>query len=138
MAMNRILIVEDDRDIAELVQYNLKADGLDVTLVSDGSPALCELQKGGYDLLVLDLMLPKVSGLEVCKAVRCDPTLEHTPILVMTARGEDSMRALAFAMGASDYLAKPFSPRELITRVRALLHCAEPPQPAAAGSSNAR
>jgi DNA-binding response OmpR family regulator len=137
--MSRVLIVEDDRDIAELVQYNLRAEGLDVTLVADGRPALCELQKGGYDLLVLDLMLPTVSGLEVCKAVRCSPALEHIPILVTTARGEEAMRALAFAMGASDYLAKPFSPRELIVRVRTLLHWPERPQPAAAaGSSGGR
>ena len=136
--MNRILIVEDDRDIAELVQYNLKADGWDVTLVSDGRPALCELQKGGYGLVVLDLMLPTVSGLEICKAVRCNPAQEHIPILVITARGEEAMRSLAFAMGASDYLAKPFSPRDLITRVRTLLQGPEPPQPAAAaGSSSA-
>lgn len=133
--MSRILIVEDDRDIAELVQYNLKASGLDVTLVSDGRPALCELQKGGFDLLVLDLMLPTMSGLEVCKAVRCNPALEHLPILVMTARGEDAIRSLVLSMGANDYLAKPFTPRELVARVTALLQCAERPQPVATAGS---
>jgi DNA-binding response OmpR family regulator len=119
--MSRILIVEDDRDIAELVQYNLAADGLDVTLVSDGRPALNELQKGGFDLLVLDLMLPTISGLEVCKAVRANPSTGELPILIMTARGEEEIRRLVLSLGANDYLAKPFSPRELVARVRTLL-----------------
>jgi DNA-binding response OmpR family regulator len=119
--MNRILIVEDDRDIAELVQYNLVADGMDVTVVFDGRPALNELQKGGFDLLVLDLMLPTVSGLEICKAVRANPTLRHIPILVMTARGEEEIHRSAFAVGANDFLKKPFDPRVLVARVRALL-----------------
>jgi DNA-binding response OmpR family regulator len=119
--MSRVLIVEDDRDIAELVQYNLAADGLEVTIVSDGRPALSELFKGGFDLLVLDLMLPTVSGLEVCKAVRGNPAFGQLPILIMTARGEDSIRDLVLSMGANDYLAKPFNPRELVAHVRALL-----------------
>jgi DNA-binding response OmpR family regulator len=125
--MARVLLVEDDRDIAELVQYNLQADDLDVTVVYDGRPALHELARGGFDLLVLDLMLPTISGLEVCKAVRSDPALNQLPILILTARGEESIRSLAFAMGASDYLVKPFNPRELVTRVKTLL-----PQPAKA------
>jgi DNA-binding response OmpR family regulator len=128
--MMRVLVVEDDRDIAELVQYNLRADGLEVVLVPDGRPALCELRKGGFELLLLDLMLPEVSGLEVCKAVRCDPALQHLPILIMTARSEEAIRDLAFSLGASDYLVKPFSPRELVARARNLM-----PQPAKAVAS---
>jgi DNA-binding response OmpR family regulator len=119
--MMRILVVEDDRDIAELVRYNLQAEGLEVVLAPDGRPALCELEKGGFDLLVLDLMLPTISGLEVCKAVRCDAGLQELPILIMTARGEETIRGLAFSMGATDYLVKPFSPLELVARVRTLL-----------------
>ena len=121
----RILVVEDDCDIGVLVQYNLRADGFEVLLAGDGPPALCELQKGGIDLLVLDLMLPTMSGLEVCKAVRSDPVLRQIPILIMTARGEDAVRMLAFQMGASDYLVKPFHTHELLERVRSLM-----PQPA--------
>jgi CheY-like chemotaxis protein len=85
--MMRILVVEDDPDIGQLVQYNLHADGFEVTLATDGRPALRELEKGGVDLLVLDLMLPEMSGLEVCKAVRSDAALRQIPILIMTARG---------------------------------------------------
>jgi DNA-binding response OmpR family regulator len=119
--MIRILVVEDDQHIAELVQYNLNSDGLDVSVVYDGGPALAELRKGTFDLLVLDLMLPTISGLEVCKAVRRDPALMRMPILVVTARGEEAVRSLAFSMGANDYLTKPFTPRELVARVRSLL-----------------
>lgn len=125
----RVLIVEDHRDIAELVQYNLKAEGFDVSVVYDGPPALIELRKGTFDLLVLDLMLPTISGLEVCKRVRSDPALKHLPILILTARGEESVRRLAFALGANDYLAKPFNPTELRSRARTLLRSSESPQP---------
>src|SRR5262245_34545813 len=121
MELPRVLVVEDDRDIAELVRYNLQADGFEVTVVGDGRPALAELARNRSDLLVLDLMLPAVSGLEVCKAVRNDPEVWQTPILIMTARGEESIRSLAFTMGASDYLVKPFPPHELVARVKNLL-----------------
>jgi DNA-binding response OmpR family regulator len=99
----------------------LELDGFEVTLLADGRPALYELQRGTFDLVVLDLMLPALSGLEVCKAVRGDPTLQQLPILIMTARGEEALRSLAFATGANDYLVKPFSPRELAARVRTIM-----------------
>lgn len=132
--MMRILVVEDDRDIGQLVRYNLQADGFDVTLVEDGRPALCELQGGGFDLLVLDWMLPAVPGLEVCKAVRGNPVLRQLPILVVTARGEEAVRSLAFSAGANDYLVKPFTLHELVARVRALLPPERPIESAGAAS----
>jgi two-component system, OmpR family, phosphate regulon response regulator PhoB len=125
--MMRVLIVEDHKDIAELVQYNLQSEGFDATVVYDGPPALIELRKGVFDLLVLDLMLPKLSGLEICRAVRCDPNLTHLPILVLTARGEEALRDTAFSAGANDYLVKPFHPAELKARARTLLRPAEKP-----------
>jgi DNA-binding response OmpR family regulator len=128
--MLRILVVEDDPDIAELVRYNLQAIGLDVIIAADGISALRELRQGSFDLLILDLMLPTVSGLEICKEVRAQPVLQELPVLVMTARGEDAMRELAFSMGATDYLVKPFSPGELVGRVKALL-----PRPVAEAAS---
>lgn len=128
--MTRVLIVEDHRDIAELLRYNLETDSLDVTVACDGGPALAELRANAFDLLVLDLMLPEMSGLEVCKAVRCDPLLRDLPILILTARGEESIRNLAFSLGANDYLLKPFHPGELRLRVRNLLCRQEIPQPA--------
>ena len=125
--MVRILVVEDESDIAELVQYNLQAAGMLVTLTPDGRPALEELQNEDFDLLVLDLMLPTLSGLEVCKAIRSNPNFQQLPILIVSARCDEATRILALAVGASDYLVKPFSPRELVERVRALLpRTAEP------------
>ena len=116
----RILVVEDDRDIAELVRYNLIADAHDVTIVYDGIPALCELRKDRFDLLILDLMLPALPGLEVCKAVRANPVLKDLPILIMTAHVDAAIRDTALSMGANDYLPKPFTPCDLRNRMRKL------------------
>jgi len=124
--LKRILIIEDDRDIVELVRYNLANEGFEVTAVTDGSVALSLLRKSMPDLVILDLMLPKMPGLEVCKEVRRDPALNRLPILMLTARGEEADRVVGLEMGADDYVTKPFSPRELAARVKALLRRAEP------------
>ena len=124
--MKRILIIEDDRDIVELVRYNLANEGFEVTAVTDGSVASSLLRKSTPDLVILDLMLPKMPGLEVCKEVRRDPALNRLPILMLTARGEEADRVVGLEMGADDYVTKPFSPRELAARVKALLRRAEP------------
>ena len=125
--MKRILIIEDDRDIVELVRYNLSGEGFQVTSASDGSSGLATLKKSPPDLLLLDLMLPKLSGLEICREVRRDDSLNRLPILMLTARGEEADRVVGLEMGADDYVTKPFSPRELAARVKALLRRAEPP-----------
>jgi phosphate regulon transcriptional regulator PhoB len=119
--MKRILIVEDDRDIVELVRYNLEQEGFQVSAVGDGSSGLAQIRKSPPDLLILDLMLPKFSGLEVCKAVRREPALNRLPILMLTARGDESDRVVGLELGADDYVTKPFSPRELMARIKALL-----------------
>ena len=124
--MKRILIIEDDRDIVELVRYNLANEGFEVSAVTDGSVALSLLRKSTPDLVILDLMLPKMPGLEVCKEVRRDPALNRLPILMLTARGEEADRVIGLEMGADDYVTKPFSPRELAARVKALLRRTEP------------
>ncbi len=124
--MKRILIIEDDRDIVELVRYNLANEGFEVTSVADGSAALASLRKSTPDLVILDLMLPKMPGLEVCKEIRRDAALNRLPILMLTARGEEADRVIGLEMGADDYVTKPFSPRELAARVKALLRRAEP------------
>jgi len=124
--MRRILIIEDERDIVELVRYNLEKEGFQVISVGDGVTGLAQLKKSPPDLLVLDLMLPKLSGLEVCKEVRRDQALNRLPILMLTARGEEADRVLGLELGADDYVTKPFSPRELVARVKALLRRAEP------------
>ncbi len=125
--MKRILIIEDDRDIVELVRYNLANEGFQVSAAREGKAGLAAVRKSPPDLLVLDLMLPELSGLEVCKAIRRDEALNRLPILMLTARGAEADRVLGLEMGADDYVTKPFSPRELIARVKALLRRAEPP-----------
>jgi two-component system, OmpR family, alkaline phosphatase synthesis response regulator PhoP len=124
--LKRILIIEDDRDIVELVRYNLANEGFEVTGVGDGSAGLSVLRKSMPDLLILDLMLPKLPGLEVCKEIRRDSGLNRLPILMLTARGEEADRVVGLEMGADDYVTKPFSPRELVARVKALLRRTEP------------
>lgn len=124
--MKRVLIIEDDRDIVELVRYNLTNEGFEVNSAGDGSFGLAQLRKTPPDLLLLDLMLPKMPGLEVCKEVRRDPSLSRLPILMLTARGEEADRVVGLEMGADDYVTKPFSPRELVARVKALLRRSEP------------
>src|SRR5271168_4862412 len=125
--MKRILIIEDDRDIVELVRYNLANEGFQVSAAYDGGTGLTTLKKTPPDLLLLDLMLPKLSGLEICREIRRDDSLNRLPILMLTARGEEADRVVGLEMGADDYVTKPFSPRELVARVKALLRRAEGP-----------
>jgi phosphate regulon transcriptional regulator PhoB len=127
VCMKRILIIEDDRDIVELVRYNLANEGFQVSAAFDGGTGLNTLKKTPPDLLLLDLMLPKLSGLEICREIRRDDSLNRLPILMLTARGEEADRVVGLEMGADDYVTKPFSPRELLARVKALLRRAAPP-----------
>jgi len=119
--MKNILIIEDDKDIVELVRYNLEKEGYQVTGAGDGTTGLAQLRRTPPDLLILDLMLPRLPGLEICKEIRRDENLPRIPILMLTARGEESDRVVGLEMGADDYVTKPFSPRELVARVKALL-----------------
>jgi len=124
--MRRILVIEDDKDIVELVKYNLEKDGYQVTACADGTTGLAQIRKSPPDLLILDLMLPKLSGLDICKDIRRDVTLNRLPILILTAKGEEADRVVGLELGADDYVTKPFSPRELVARVKALLRRADP------------
>jgi len=124
--LKRVLIIEDDKDIVELVRYNLEKEGFQVGAAGDGLSGLAQVKKSPPDLLLLDLMLPKLSGLEICKDIRREPALNRLPILMLTARGEESDRVVGLELGADDYVTKPFSPRELVARVKALLRRAEP------------
>jgi two-component system alkaline phosphatase synthesis response regulator PhoP len=117
--MKRVLLIEDDRDIVELVRYNLEREGFQVAAATDGATGLAQVRKTPPDLLLLDLMLPKLSGLEICREIRRDQSLNRLPILMLTARGEEADRVVGLEMGADDYVTKPFSPRELLARVRA-------------------
>ncbi len=125
--MPRILIVEDDKDIAALIAHFVEKHGYGFEIVSDGGRALTRSRETPADLVILDLMLPGLSGLEVCKALRDDSRTLSLPIIMLTARGEESERILGLDSGADDYIVKPFSPNELMARVRALLRRAAPP-----------
>jgi phosphate regulon transcriptional regulator PhoB len=116
-----ILVVDDEADLVELVSYNVKKEGFLVDSASDGETALTKIRKGKYDLLILDLMLPGIQGMELCRILRNDPKTAVLPIIMLTAKGEEVDKILGLEMGADDYMAKPFSPRELIARVKAVL-----------------
>jgi phosphate regulon transcriptional regulator PhoB len=116
-----ILVVDDEADLVELVSYNLKKEGFAVDTASDGETALTKIRKGKYNLLILDLMLPGIQGIELCRMVRNDPKHAGLPIIMLTAKGEEVDRILGLEMGADDYITKPFSPREVVARVKAVL-----------------
>jgi DNA-binding response OmpR family regulator len=120
-AHETILLVEDQRDLRELVQRCLEHEGFDVIGTGDGAYGLQIAKQHRPDLLILDLTLPGMDGLEVCKALRRDAHAGRTPVIVLSARGSEDDRLLGFEYGADDYLGKPFSPRELLARVRAVL-----------------
>ena len=119
MAGRRILVVEDDAHIADVVGLHLRDEGYEVVHAADGDQGLARLEEGGWDALVLDLMLPGVDGLEICRRARRLP--RYTPIIITSARSSEVHRILGLELGADDYLAKPFSVLELVARVRALL-----------------
>ena len=118
---SKVLIVEDDPDIVDILSYNLKQADLKVTSVPDGSSALAEVKRRLPDLILLDLMLPKVDGLEVCRLLKGDPETKNVPIIMITAKGEEVDRIVGLELGADDYIIKPFSPREVVLRVRSVL-----------------
>jgi DNA-binding response OmpR family regulator len=119
--MSQILVVEDDADIAALIAHYLEKAGHRVERVTSGSDVLPRLRKAPADLVILDLMLPGMDGLLVCQAMRADPSIAGIPIIMLTARGEESDRVSGLELGADDYVTKPFSPKELSARVTALL-----------------
>jgi two-component system phosphate regulon response regulator PhoB len=121
MARERILVIEDEPDIAEVLQYNLEKEGFQVDLARRGDTGLEMVRKEPPDLILLDLMLPGVDGLEVTRLLKRDPATAHLPILMLTARGEEVDRIVGLELGADDYISKPFSPRELILRIKAVL-----------------
>ena len=119
--MSSILIVEDDPDIAQLIAHYLQRAGHAVERLSSGSDVLPRLRRQPADLVILDLMLPGLDGLLVCQAMRAEPSTAATPIIMLTARGDESDRVSGLELGADDYVTKPFSPKELSARVTALL-----------------
>jgi two-component system alkaline phosphatase synthesis response regulator PhoP len=122
MANERILIVDDEEDVLELVRYHLDKNGYKVDTAASGEEAISEARKKSPDLIILDLMLPGIDGLEVCKKLKSDLKTEPIPIIMLTAKGEESDIVTGLELGAEDYLTKPFSPKVLIARIRRILH----------------
>jgi DNA-binding response OmpR family regulator len=119
--MPRILVVEDDRDIADLIVHYLQKAGHTTEWLASGAVVMSHLKKSPADLVILDWMLPGLSGMEVCDAIRADPATTQMPIIMLTARGDEADRVAGLERGADDYVTKPFSPRELVARVGARL-----------------
>jgi phosphate regulon transcriptional regulator PhoB len=117
----RVLIVEDEPDIRDLLAFHLEREGYQVTRSRTGADALRQVRARPPDLILLDLMLPEIGGLEVCRRLRQDPRTASVPIVMLTARGEEVDRILGLELGADDYIVKPFSPKEVVARVRAVL-----------------
>lgn len=121
MKGKRILVVDDEPDIVELCSYNLSKEGYDVASAPDGEEALGRIRKEKFDLVILDLMLPGLQGMELCRIIRNDPMTASLPIIMLTAKTEELDKVLGLEMGADDYVTKPFGPRELLARVRAVM-----------------
>jgi two-component system alkaline phosphatase synthesis response regulator PhoP len=121
VAGEKILVVEDEEDVLELVRYNLGKNGYKVETAMSGEEALQKAMRINPDLILLDLMLPTVDGLEVCRKVKNDPRTQHVPVVMLTAKGEEADIVTGLEMGADDYVTKPFSPRVLMARVKAVL-----------------
>jgi phosphate regulon transcriptional regulator PhoB len=123
---SRVLIVEDEPDIRELVVHHLKREGYQVSAAASGEDALRQVRAAPPDLVLLDLMMPAMDGLEVCRRLRQDPATASLPIVMLTAKGDEVDRVLGLEIGADDYVVKPFSPKELLARVRAVLRRSRP------------
>jgi two-component system, OmpR family, alkaline phosphatase synthesis response regulator PhoP len=116
----RVLVVEDERDVAELIRYNLSKEGYDVILAPNGADALKEARAARPDVVLLDIMVPQLNGWEVCRRLKHDAETRNIPVIMVTGRVEEGDKVLGFEMGADDYVTKPFSPRELLARIRAV------------------
>ncbi len=119
--MTSVLLVDDERDLLSVLDFNLRAAGFETALATTGEQALAHLRRRVPDLVLLDLMLPDLPGTEVCRRIKADPRTKHVPVLMLTAKGDEVDRVVGFEVGADDYVTKPFSVRELVLRVKAVL-----------------
>jgi len=128
MGKERILVVDDEEDLLELIRYNLSKEGYRVTCAASGEQAVREARANPPDLILLDLLLPSVDGLEVCKLLKNDARTKHVPIIMLTAKSEEADIVTGLELGADDYITKPFSPRVLVARIKAVVRGrAQPP-----------
>jgi two-component system phosphate regulon response regulator PhoB len=126
MSKEKILVVEDDKNISKLLKYNLEKAGFEVFIAETGEKAVDTIGKNPVDLMILDIMLPVMDGFEVCKIVRQNDRYKTLPVIMLTAKGEEVDRVLGLELGADDYVVKPFSPREMVLRVKAILKRGKP------------
>jgi two-component system, OmpR family, alkaline phosphatase synthesis response regulator PhoP len=138
MAKKKILVVEDDRDISELITYNLEREGYEIACLYDGSQVIDFVQKRKPELIILDLMLPEVDGLEICRALKSDSNTKHIPIIMLTAKSEEADVVVGLQMGADDYIPKPFSPKVLVARIKAIVRRTSELNVSAIGADNVR
>ena len=127
MKRERVLVIEDESDILELLRFNLKKEGYEVDTATDGERGVDFARTRAYDVVLLDLMLPGIDGLEVCRRLRSDPRSETLPVIMVTSKGEEADILVGLGIGADDYVTKPFSPGELAARVQAVLRRSSPP-----------
>ena len=127
--MTTVLLVDDERDLLSVLDFNLRAAGFETLLATRGEEALLALKRRVPDLVLLDLMLPDLPGTEVCRRIKADPRTRHVPVVMLTAKGEEVDRVVGFELGADDYVTKPFSVRELVLRLKAILRRAGPAKP---------
>jgi two-component system alkaline phosphatase synthesis response regulator PhoP len=118
--LGRVLVAEDEQDVAELIRYHLTKDGYDVVLAKTGAEALKRAREDKPDLILLDIMIPQMNGWEVCRCLKREPQTADTPVIMVSGRVEEGDKVLGFELGADDYVTKPFSPRELLARIRAV------------------
>ena len=126
MKKGTILVIDDEKDLIELVRYNLEKEGFDVIAATDGQAGLEVVKKHRPDLVVLDLMMPGLDGLQVCQRLRSDPRSGRIPLIMLTAKATEADRVVGLELGADDYITKPFSPREVVARVKAVLRRTAP------------
>ena len=118
--LGRVLVVEDEPDVAELIRFNLHKEGYEVTVLGNGGDAIRHAREGQPDVVLLDIMVPQLNGWEVCRRLKQDPDTRRIPVIMVTGRVDEGDKVLGFELGADDYVTKPFSPRELVARVRAV------------------
>jgi two-component system phosphate regulon response regulator PhoB len=123
---DRILVVEDEPDLSQVLEYNLQKAGHEVVIASHGKDAIAAVKNQQIDLVLLDLMLPDIPGTEVCRTIKTGDKTKHVPVIMLTAKGEEIDRVVGFELGADDYVVKPFSVRELLLRVQAILRRGKP------------
>jgi two-component system phosphate regulon response regulator PhoB len=128
MKKGTILVIDDEKDLIELVRYNLEKEGFDVIAATDGQSGLEVVKKHRPDLVMLDLMMPGLDGLQVCQRLRADPRMGRVPVIMLTAKATEADRVVGLELGADDYITKPFSPREVVARVKAVLRRTSPQQ----------